>query len=77
MHIHPETFEISDYLGRSFDCDCGRHHKVGLKKVVINDKAMDSIYAKANVKEVEPKAPEAGAEADAAPGASASAQESK
>ena len=48
-----------------------------LRDRMLADKAMDLIYAKANVKEVGPKAPETGAEADAAPGASASAQESK
>ena len=45
-----------------------------LRDRMLADKAMDLVYAKGNVKEVEPKAPEAGAAGDAAPGASASAQ---
>ena len=42
---------------------------------MLADKAMDLIYAKSKVTEVEPKAPAAGAEGDAEPGAPASAQD--
>ena len=43
-----------------------------LRDRMLADKAMDLIYAKSKVTEVEPKAP---AEGDAAPGAPASAQD--
>ncbi len=79
--VTTQIYQLAMRSGEDFKSLREQYERSGmifvLRDRMLADKAMDSIYAKANVKEVEPKAPEAGAEADAAPGASASAQESK
>ncbi len=79
--VTTQIYQLATRSGEDFKSLREQYERSGmifvLRDRMLADKAMDSIYAKAKVKEVEPKAPETGAEADAAPGAPASAQESK
>ena len=76
--VTTQIYQLAMRTGEDFKSLREQYERSGmifvLRDRMLADKAMDLVYAKANVKEVEPKAPEAGAAGDAAPGASASAQ---
>ncbi|OXS27720.1 MAG: trigger factor [Desulfovibrio sp. MES5] len=76
--VTTQIYQLAMRTGEDFKTLREQYERSGmifvLRDRMLADKAMDLVYAKANVKEVEPKAPEAGAAGDAAPGASASAQ---
>lgn len=78
QEVNTQIYQLAMRTGEDFKSLREQYERSGmifvLRDRMLADKAMDLIYAKANVKEVEPKAPEAGAEGEAAPGATASAQ---
>jgi glycerol-1-phosphate dehydrogenase [NAD(P)+] len=41
--INAQTFSISDYLNRTFSCNCGRSHRTDLKDVEISSGAVEKI----------------------------------
>ncbi|MEG0752640.1 MAG: sn-glycerol-1-phosphate dehydrogenase [Angelakisella sp.] len=43
MNIQPEQFNISQYLGETFRCSCGRSHATSLQEVVIRSGALGAI----------------------------------
>lgn len=43
MKMDVETFEIQDYLGHEFDCDCHKTHKTRLETVIICDNVKTDI----------------------------------
>ena len=75
QEVNTQIYQLAMRTGEDFKSLREQYERSGmifvLRDRMLADKAMDLIYAKANVKEVEPKAPEAGAEGEAAPGASA------
>lgn len=77
QEVNTQIYQLAMRTGEDFKSLREQYERSGmifvLRDRMLADKAMDLIYAKANVKEVEPKAPEAGAEGEAAPGATASA----
>lgn len=75
QEVNTQIYQLAMRTGEDFKSLREQYERSGmifvLRDRMLADKAMDLIYAKANVKEVEPKAPEAGAEGEAAPGTSA------
>jgi len=37
------TYDIMDYLGKTFSCDCGKEHSVDIEKVIIDNGAINRI----------------------------------
>ena len=74
--VNTQIYQMSMRTGEDFKTLRESYERSGmifvLRDRMLADKAMDLIYAKSKVTEVEPKAP---AEGDAAPGAPASAQD--
>lgn len=70
QEVNTQIYQLAMRTGEDFKSLREQYERSGmifvLRDRILADKAMDLIYAKANVKEVEPKAPEAGAEGDAA-----------
>ena len=77
--VNTQIYQMSMRTGEDFKTLRESYERSGmifvLRDRMLADKAMDLIYAKSKVTEVEPKAPVAGAEGDAEPGAPASAQD--
>ena len=77
--VNTQIYQMSMRTGEDFKTLRESYERSGmifvLRDRMLADKAMDLIYAKSKVTEVEPKAPAAGAEGDAEPGAPASAQD--
>ena len=45
MKIQPNTFSLRDYLGKTFECDCGHTHSTQLKDAVICAGALQQVPA--------------------------------
>jgi glycerol-1-phosphate dehydrogenase [NAD(P)+] len=45
MTLHPESFSITDYLGHSFPCSCGRTHTTALREVILRPGAIGEVPA--------------------------------
>lgn len=45
MEIRPDEFEVEDYLGKTFECECGKKHSTELKRVIIKPGALKDIPA--------------------------------
>ena len=43
MKINVDQFEINDYLGQDFDCDCGKNHTIPLELVKIKDHVEEDV----------------------------------
>lgn len=43
MKIQPESFTITDYLGHTFDCTCGRRHRTELREALIRPNALEDV----------------------------------
>ena len=43
MKIRPKEFKVEDYLGKSFECDCGHKHTTALRNVVIKPGAIKEV----------------------------------
>ena len=43
MKIDVNAFEINDYLGHDFECDCQKHHVTNLSTVQIKDNVKEDI----------------------------------
>lgn len=43
MKIQPNTFSLQDYLGKTFECDCGHTHSTKLKDAVICKGALQQV----------------------------------
>jgi len=75
--VNTQIYQMSMRSGEDFKTLRESYERSGmifvLRDRLLADKAMDLVYAKSKVAEVEPKAPAAGAKEDAEPGAPASA----
>ncbi len=45
MLIQPKFFAITDYLGQTFDCTCGRTHSTALREAIIRPGALQDVPA--------------------------------
>lgn len=43
MKIRPNEFEVEDYLGKTFECDCDRKHSTELDRVLIKSGALREV----------------------------------
>ena len=53
MRIDAEHFEINDYLGQVFECDCQRIHTTNLSTVQIKDNVKEDIADFLSIKRIQ------------------------